>query len=159
MTTEEINVALEIAGVDILAGEINRINIEKGWVTPGEDANYPELTANLHAEVSELWEEYRNHHPALWFSEQPDGMKPEGALAELADVVIRALDAMNRIAFNSVVATPEMAVKLGGPNSRFVFQRDDQMTASVFACVPSEIIALKLVYNSKRPYRHGGKKA
>lgn len=50
------------------------------------DQSFGEDIALMHSELSEALEEYRSHKPELYFG--PD-QKPEGALAELADVVIR----------------------------------------------------------------------
>tara|TARA_Y100000310_G_scaffold330484_1_gene402203 strand:- start:2677 stop:3009 length:333 start_codon:yes stop_codon:yes gene_type:complete len=61
----------------------------KGWgLTP---LPFSEVIANIQAEVSEAWEEYRDGH-------KPDetywrGTKPEGIPTELADVLIRVFHA------------------------------------------------------------------
>lgn len=69
-----------------LAGEINNTAVEKGWCKG--DRNEGELIALMHAELSEALEALRNGNP-------PDNHIPEfsGVEAELADVMIRIMDA------------------------------------------------------------------
>lgn len=57
-------------------------NQEKGFL--GTDT--PTHIALMHSELSEAFESYRNGEDVYYYSE---GRKPEGLLAELADVVIR----------------------------------------------------------------------
>lgn len=73
--------------------------VEKGW-WDGErnpEKDFPTMVANVHGEVSEAWEEFRNHHAfnELYFNQANPG-KPEGIPAELADVMIRIADFAGR---------------------------------------------------------------
>lgn len=88
-----------------LAARIHDTAVDKGfWPSPPETRNFGEQIALIHAEASEALEAHRDGKPDLYFA-GPNGVeyqqflldtfKPEGALAELADVVIRALDSMN----------------------------------------------------------------
>lgn len=65
-----------------------------GWWS-GRDRNFGELIALCHSELSEAFEEYRDHHDfaETYYTPQPDGTsKMEGIPSELADVVIRVMD-------------------------------------------------------------------
>ena len=61
--------------------------VAKGWYDPPK--SNVESLALVHSEVSEAVECLRTGEPPLYFKE--DG-KPEGVVAELADVVIRVAD-------------------------------------------------------------------
>lgn len=76
--------------------EIHALAVEKGWYPNGEQRPAAEHLANLHAEVSEAWEEYRKGHPLDHIYFREDG-KPEGFPVEIADVVIRCLDMADAI--------------------------------------------------------------
>ncbi len=79
-------------GLNDLAAEVHEIAKSKGWWD--EEKSFGDLTALIHSEISEAFEEYRNHH-------KPDetylnDAKPEGIPIELADAVIRILDVCAR---------------------------------------------------------------
>lgn len=80
-----------------LAAEVHALATEKGWHSTEKEpeASYvPKAVANLHGEVSELWEAYR----AGRLDEQCDkGVDLSCLQEELADVVIRALDAAHEL--------------------------------------------------------------
>lgn len=59
----------------------------KGW---NENLQLGNMVANLHTEISEAWEEYRNGHLVGEVYSSPNG-KPEGFGVELADLIIRIL--------------------------------------------------------------------
>ncbi len=88
--------------------------LEKGWWEGGvENRPVVEVTNNLHAEISEAWEEWRAGQMELWWSHNGKralcglprrfptaedylecGFKPEGFWVEIADLMIRVADAM-----------------------------------------------------------------
>lgn len=84
-----------------LQRRVGEVNIANGWRTPagddraGRDLVNAQITrlALITTEVSEAIEEIRNGH-AVDETYYPDNKpKPEGVPSELADIVIRALDA------------------------------------------------------------------
>lgn len=104
------------------------INVEKGWYD--EEVPFAVQIANLHGEVSEAWEAWRNWGTADATSkiiDQGEGEKfpkPEGVGSEFADILIRLLDSCER-----------EGIDLEAEVER------------------------KLRYNATREYRHGGKRA
>lgn len=71
-----------------LSEDICKINEEHGWHTPLPSV--ANLVANLHSEVSELWEAYRKNE--LHAPSAHKGLELTCAEEELADIVIRAID-------------------------------------------------------------------
>lgn len=70
------------------AEEVFRIAKEKGW---HESHNLiPESLMKMVTELAEAMEEYRNGKPSVYIT--PNG-KPEGMAVEMADCVIRIMDA------------------------------------------------------------------
>lgn len=71
--------------------------VEHGFHDDGMNDDIPTLCANLHGEVSELWEAYRNGD----IDEQCDKPIPlTCAEEELADIIIRALDCAKQKGIN-----------------------------------------------------------
>ena len=62
----------------------NEIATDRGW--NDHPIPFGDMTSNLHAEVSEVFESYRNNEPLSWIDD--DG-KPQGIASEFADIVIR----------------------------------------------------------------------
>jgi len=68
---------------------IHKWAVSKGWWMPPERP-LGEQIANMHSELSEAWEAFRNGASLdFWFVKEG---KPEGFGVELADAVIRILD-------------------------------------------------------------------
>lgn len=104
-------------GMNRLAEEIHKIAKEHGWYDA--ERPFPELVAMMHSELSEALEAYRKDEALMWFSCKLNGgdedaceggvgrncaarsgtgeicthAKPEGIGIELADCIIRVLDA------------------------------------------------------------------
>lgn len=75
------------------ANEVHELALSKGWWDEtGEPKTFGDLIALIHSELSEAFEEYRNHHAPteIYFNE--GNPKPEGIGIELADAIIRILD-------------------------------------------------------------------
>ena len=77
--------------INDLQKEVAKINQINGWHDSPRALS--EMLVLIHSEVSEAVESDRNFEESLWY-DQLKGGKPEGAVAELADVVIRVLDTM-----------------------------------------------------------------
>lgn len=72
-----------------LAKEVYDIAKSKGW--HDKPVDFGDCIANIHGEVSEAWEDYRNNKPLNEMHYEADG-KPCGIPSELADIIIRVLD-------------------------------------------------------------------
>lgn len=73
-----------------LANEIHATAVDKGWWDT--DRGFPEVLMLVTCEVAEAMEEYRHGRHAHSII---DG-KPEGVPIELADIIIRVLDACGK---------------------------------------------------------------
>ena len=80
----------------------------KGW---NKDFVLGNQVCNLHAEISEGWEEIRNNHPSNEVYFREDG-KPEGFLIELIDLIIRALHMMRNIERNNAPVDVDALMRL-----------------------------------------------
>jgi NTP pyrophosphatase (non-canonical NTP hydrolase) len=111
-----------------MQAEVQEVNQEKGWYD--EDVSFATAMTNLHGEVSEAWEAWRQWGTADATStaiDQGEGHalpKPEGVGSEFADIFIRLLDDCDR----------------WGIDLAAEFER-------------------KMEFNRTREYRHGGKRA
>ena len=85
------NIPLWVPALTDASREVHALAREKGWYDSGQ-RSIAEHVANIHGEVSELWEEYREHGTQHIESRAPGTMKPIGLAVELADVIIRAMD-------------------------------------------------------------------
>ncbi|OHD25105.1 MAG: hypothetical protein A2Y38_02750 [Spirochaetes bacterium GWB1_59_5] len=68
----------------------------KGWWDEdiSQRRSFGDLCALFHSEISEAYEEYRNHHRTteVYLNTTDRPGKPEGIPVEIADLVIRVLD-------------------------------------------------------------------
>lgn len=121
----------EYEALTIVARKVHELAIQKGWHDDdaSEDAFIERTCNNLHDEVSELHEAWRNnklHSPC----DKAEKMKELGLIEltclqeELADIVIRAFDTAGRL-----------HIDVG------------------------QVIATKHFFNISRPMRHGGKRS
>ena len=168
--------------IEQFAQEVHALAVEKGWwdkKRPIEDT-----FVMLHCELSEAIEEYRNGHglTEIYYSE--DG-KPEGVPIELADVVIRALDAA--MEYGDYVFTPINTHKNYASFGAFIEALHEDTVSTkcgVYLFKTSgiknygysvllahikqwfdangmdlwRVCRMKHEYNKTRPYRHGGKR-
>lgn len=77
------------------AKEVHEVAKSKGWwdEVPGEPPkSFGDLTALIHSEISEAFEEFRNNHDPTETYFNEGNLKPEGVGVELADAIIRILD-------------------------------------------------------------------
>lgn len=117
--------------LDDIATAVHQLAWEKGWhdTTETEDHFIERSCNNLHGEVCELYEAWRNNklHEEC---DKADGMRDMGDIPlscleeELADIIIRALDCARKL-----------NVDIG------------------------QAIYVKHIYNSSRTNRHGGKRS
>ena len=89
-----------------LAEAVHQNALDHGWYE--QAPTMASVLVNIHAELSEAWEAFRNHKPMLWHACgqnktdtlctacttgcTPMSAKPEGIAIELSDAVIRMLD-------------------------------------------------------------------
>lgn len=119
-------------GLRILTNLVVGNGVSKGFRPQFPDMdreNIAVFVANLHGEVSELWEAFRKgeiHKPCKKAKEMGAMGLPALTCAEeeIADIIIRALD-----------------------------------TAQAFGINAAQAVAAKHAYNTTRPHRHGGKLA
>lgn len=69
---------------------VHALALSKGWYSKG--STFGDMLTNIHAELSEVWEHYRDHRTINAVFYNGDDMKPCGIPIELADVVIRIMD-------------------------------------------------------------------
>lgn len=158
-----------------LQREIEELNRSKGWyegVDPNDPDTHDAKEALIHSELAEATECVRNGDLLPRFRE--DG-KPEGLPSELADVIIRTLDAMNlrgvavfetpRTEYSGPDLTPTQLLKgINRIHRRVVFSgahqeviRETYAFAARCKIDLNAALEVKHAYNATRPHRHGGK--
>lgn len=107
--------------------------VAKGWWSSGK-GEFGAAVANLHGEISEVWEDYRHGRFELYLEE--DG-KPCGLPSELADIFIRLGDFVEALNRGKVKGVPK---EFGEIDIEYEISR-------------------KMLFNRTRPHRHGDLKA
>lgn len=165
-----------------LQKDLHKNACDKGWWETERD--YREILCLIHSEVSEGLEDYRKGIDLREVrTRQKDG-KPEGFPTELADIVIRCCDVSEhkkwKIIFKpsktKVVKDEDVPKKLNEIHNKisrlssnwrigFVAKADmNNIVKSVFELAEGlginllNVVKNKHDYNSKREFRHGGKK-
>lgn len=153
----------------------------KGFWNNGDDPE--ERIALLHSEISEAFEDYRNHKMELEFLERG---KPVGLPSEVADICIRIFDLYGRHSYyNSepFIYLHDERLKgkkisnwiykfhrilyfvddLSMPGKSYDFQTLDNLLGLIcmfcdeFNIDLENAIEVKIAYNLGRPHMHGGK--
>jgi NTP pyrophosphatase (non-canonical NTP hydrolase) len=72
----------------VTVDDVHSLAVEKGWWDV--ERSFGDVISNIHAEISEAWEDYRNGKDVNLIYYEDD--KPCGIPIELADAVIRIMD-------------------------------------------------------------------
>lgn len=81
-----------VLNLNALIAEAYNTALEKGWYEKGDKDPF-EVVVNFQGEISEAWEDWRNHKMELAFDEKG---KPIGFPTEAADILVRVFDIMGR---------------------------------------------------------------
>ena len=76
--------------IKLIMLEAHRTATEKGWHE--KPLSFGDQIANMHAELSEAWEDHRSGKDPLAVTFDDLDSKPHGIPVELADVIIRIAD-------------------------------------------------------------------
>jgi len=78
--------------LNALISEAYNTALSKGWYEKGDKDPF-EVVVNFQGEISEAWEDWRDHKMDLTFDEKG---KPIGFPTEVADILVRIFDIMGR---------------------------------------------------------------
>lgn len=160
-----------------VAERIHQNAVKHGWWE--EERPEYEILALIHSEWSEALEEYRHGRDMVWYGE---GGKPEGIAVELVDGVIRVLDWMGKVGMQyeplkegwmpnvEEAQVPELVSELHFLTAMALDSSGSAMIRFYLCAIIqtvnewidrngvdfAEVLEIKMVYNEKRPYRHGG---
>lgn len=184
------------------AKEVHQVAVEHGWWV--KRPSFAEIVVMCHSELSEAVEEYRRKRPMVYCegmgnndacsSDPCDGVeclrnfpdrKPEGVAVELADCILRILDALSEagvdidgeIGFSpagsdliQVIAACHHHISVAYIQTTAMDGSEKRAYTRLIMCIETimtwatnnevdmeAILRVKNGYNKTRPYRHGGK--
>lgn len=94
--------------IRILMSKSHRTACDKGW-WDDQSRGIGDQFANFHSELSEAWEEIRKGQSLrkIYYSDTPEGPKPEGVAVEFADLLIRVFDTCEKYGIPLIEALGE----------------------------------------------------
>lgn len=122
----------------------------KGWNQGLDERSFGDWITLMHTELSEAYEDYRAHHkPNEIYFEDGSGNKRKYTGQEVAEVnMVQRHNHVDVTQFKPCgipIEIADLAIRM------FHF-------AEYFDFDLTQMIAMKMAYNEKRPFRHGGKK-
>lgn len=163
-----------------MQAQVFEVNTANGWFE--SDRPFEDDVALLHSEVAEVLEAYRDYgwadgtKPLGQHTIEGSLPKPEGVGAELADVVIRALDSTERHEYTldtdqAALPVPTMISAVCNQLHRLIVRFEDYpggVTLGAIVLFVQKVcehhdydleaeVERKLAYNRTRGFRHGNK--
>ena len=138
-----------------LAEEVHACAVAHGWYE--QAPSMTSVLTNIHAELSEAWEAFRNRKPMLWHAcglNEADTLctgcttgctqmdaKPEGIAIELADAVLRMLDTCGFLQLDIVAALEQTPALLCSHARAFLRQENADVPLADLLAYLHEVIS------------------